>query len=81
MDKVHDWKSERARELAQKKGLGEAELAIKLGLAPRSVYSFMAPNPQRKPGKPTLILLAHILGTNPDYLTFKSDDPKPRRIA
>jgi transcriptional regulator with XRE-family HTH domain len=78
MDK---WNSKRVRELAAKKGWRHTDIAQKIGQTPRSVYAWFAPTPAGKPGKSALILVAHLLGTNVDYLTYQSDDPRYRRIA
>lgn len=70
------WNPQRAKELIEQKGFTRRHLAKCLGVTLSTFQGMMS---GRSPGKFSLFLMAETLGTNTDYLDFRSEDPRPKK--
>lgn len=70
--------SERLKELREKRGLTQDELAVQLGVARSTIGGYEAPSKQREPEFEVVGRLAAFFNVSVDYLLGRADNPNPR---
>lgn len=75
---MNEWNPERLRKVIEAKGLTRRHIAKVALLSEASLTKIMN---GRKPSKRLLTLIALALDTNPEYLSYESDDPGAKRSA
>ena len=70
---------ERLKRIREDRGLNKAEAARLLGLSKMGYLRYESA--ARTPSYQTIVFMAQTLGTSPDYLIGKAEDPEPREYV
>lgn len=70
---------ERLKKIREDRGLNKAEAARLLGLSKMGYLRYESAD--RTPSYQTIVYMAQKLGTSPDYLIGKTEDPEPKEYV